>query len=76
MTRHANSTVLLFVATAVLLSLESAGAANLERDVISSKKHRRLASLEHLAYSPECRTGWWQTLRYGYMRPLWATRCR
>lgn len=23
-----------------------------------------------------CRLGWWQTLRYGHVRPLWGVRCR
>jgi hypothetical protein len=22
-----------------------------------------------------CRTGWWQTLHYGHVRPRWATFC-
>ena len=34
----------------------------------------RVASLAH-AYGP-CREGWWQTLRYGHVRPYWGLRCR
>jgi hypothetical protein len=27
-----------------------------------------------LYYSP-CRTGWWQSLRHGHVRPHWGTIC-
>jgi hypothetical protein len=36
----------------------------------------------HVAYAEygadygACRTGWWQTLRYGHVRPVWGTWCR
>jgi hypothetical protein len=24
---------------------------------------------------PPCEVGWWQTLRYGHVRPRWGMRC-
>jgi hypothetical protein len=28
-----------------------------------------------LAYESACSVGWWQTLRYGHVRPVWGVRC-
>jgi hypothetical protein len=28
-----------------------------------------------LAYESACSVGWWQTLRYGHVRPQWGVRC-
>ncbi len=27
------------------------------------------------AYGGVCSEGWWQTLRYGHVRPQWGIRC-
>jgi hypothetical protein len=27
------------------------------------------------AYGGACSVGWWQTLRYGHVRPQWGVRC-
>jgi hypothetical protein len=27
------------------------------------------------AYDSACSEGWWQTLRYGHVRPQWGVRC-
>jgi hypothetical protein len=27
------------------------------------------------AYEGACSVGWWQTLRYGHVRPQWGVRC-
>jgi hypothetical protein len=27
------------------------------------------------AYGSACSEGWWQTLRYGHVRPQWGVRC-
>jgi hypothetical protein len=28
-----------------------------------------------LAHESACSLGWWQTLRYGHVRPVWGVRC-
>ncbi len=28
-----------------------------------------------MAYGNACSEGWWQTLRYGHVRPQWGVRC-
>jgi hypothetical protein len=49
-------------------------ASGAERHPISGhqSKYRRFADAEAAA---PCRTGWWQTLRYGHVRPHWGTIC-
>ena len=68
--------IILITIIVAVASFESAYAADLNRGATYLKKHRRVAALTFTSYSPECRTGWWQTLHNGYARPLWATRCR
>jgi hypothetical protein len=29
----------------------------------------------HASYEGACSVGWWQTLRYGHVRPQWGVRC-
>lgn len=44
----------------------------------NSKHHAHIAYVEYVptpAYGA-CRTGWWQTLRYGHVQPTWGTWCR
>jgi hypothetical protein len=36
----------------------------------------RVGYVEPAPYYPSCRVGWWQTLRYGRVRPQWAEFCR
>src|SRR5262249_9560721 len=36
------------------------------------KHHRHVAYVEYAPPYDACRTGWWQTLRYGHVRPLWG----
>ena len=38
--------------------------------------HPRLTYVEYAPDYSACRTGWWQTLRYGHVRPVWGTWCR
>ncbi len=38
-------------------------------------KHH-VAYVEYVPAYGACRTGWWQTLRYGHVRPYWGTWCR
>ena len=40
------------------------------------RHHRHLAYVEYVPESGACRVGWWQTLRYGHVRPHWAVWCR
>ena len=34
--------------------------------------HYRVADFQY----DHCRLGWWQTLRFGHVRPYWGVRCR
>lgn len=36
----------------------------------------RVAYVEYAPDYSACRTGWWQSLRYGHVRPHWGTWCR
>jgi hypothetical protein len=36
--------------------------------------HRHVRLREAEAY-PQCYVGWWQTLRFGHVRPRWGTYC-
>jgi hypothetical protein len=39
-------------------------------------KYRQYANVEAtVPTNAPCRTGWWQTLRYGHVRPHWGTLC-
>ena len=41
-------------------------------------RHHRVAYAEpgpDYAYGSACSVGWWQTLRYGHVRPQWGVRC-
>ena len=38
--------------------------------------YARIAYADYGPYSGSCRTGWWQTLRYGHVRPVWGSWCR
>jgi hypothetical protein len=41
--------------------------------------YRHHAHVAYVDYAPDysaCRTGWWQTLRYGHVHPVWGTWCR
>ena len=35
-----------------------------------TRHHPHVAHVESLAYYDGCRIGWWQTLRYGHVRPV------
>jgi hypothetical protein len=63
------------LAIGMLLSNKASSA---ERDLATGhrSKYRHYANVEAtvLANAP-CRTGWWQTLRYGHVRPHWGTLC-
>jgi hypothetical protein len=53
--------------------LDDAARADQHLRIAHSQKYRRVA------YSTStdtlCRTGWWQTLTYGHVRPRWGTFC-
>jgi hypothetical protein len=40
------------------------------------RHHAHVAYVDYLPDYSACRTGWWQTLRYGHVRPVWGTWCR
>jgi hypothetical protein len=39
-------------------------------------RHARMTYAEYSSDYGACRVGWWQALRYGHVRPVWATWCR
>jgi hypothetical protein len=56
----------------------SNNADSAERDlkISHSSKYRRCAYIEAtVPINAPCRVGWWQTLRYGHVRPHWGTVC-
>lgn len=75
MITRSNSKPVVLALIAGLVSIASASAADL--DVRSHhKRYRQVASLEQVAYTPECRAGWFQTMRANHVRPRWEMRCR
>jgi hypothetical protein len=38
-------------------------------------RHRVAYAGPDPAYDGACSVGWWQTLRYGHVRPSWGVRC-
>jgi len=77
MNRHSllQMTFLAMLAIGMALS-NSAGSA--ERDLTTGhpSKYRRYANIEAtVPINAPCRVGWWQTLRYGHVRPRWARIC-
>lgn len=38
-------------------------------------KHKRYHRIASVGPWPACEVGWWQTLRYGHVRPRWGMRC-
>jgi hypothetical protein len=62
------------VLTVTLALFESARADEFYRHY---KHHVRVAYAEpDPTYDSACSVGWWQTLRYGHVRPQWGVRCR
>ena len=60
--------------TVTLAQFEPARANGLYRH---HRHHVRVAYAEpDLTYDSRCSVGWWQTLRYGHVRPYWGIRCR
>jgi hypothetical protein len=56
----------------------SDGASGAGRDFTADSRGK----YQHVAYVDSttsagmpCRTGWWQTFRYGHVRPRWGTLC-
>ncbi len=39
------------------------------------KRYTRITYVDPAHYADYCRLGWWQTLRYGHVRPYWGIRC-
>ena len=40
-----------------------------------AKRHLHLSYAAYGAEPGLCRVGWWQTLRYGHVRPAWGEWC-
>jgi hypothetical protein len=69
------SKLIVFALVTRLVSIASASAADLDVRPYH-KRYRQVASLEQVAYTPECRVGWWQTMRANHVRSRWEMRCR
>jgi hypothetical protein len=69
---------LTFLTMLIIGMTVSNNVSGAERNLSSNprSKYRHYANVEAtvLANAP-CRTGWWQTLRYGHVRPHWGTLC-
>jgi hypothetical protein len=61
----------------ILLAQIAPGAADgcVRRDHYRHR-HSHVAYVEYVSNYGACRVGWWQTLRYGHVRPRWGTWCR
>lgn len=68
-------TVIGAFASATLLAWSTPGLADGWHWHHHYKHHAHLAYVEY-APDNECRVGWWQTLRYGHVRPRWGAWCR
>jgi hypothetical protein len=71
----------LFIATLAASALaigvldEAAGAGH-HLKMAYWQKYRQVAHVDSgIPGTIPCRTGWWQTLRYGHVRPHWGTVC-
>lgn len=42
----------------------------------SRRHHARLSYVRYAQDYGNCQIGWWQTLRYGHVRPRWAVWCQ
>ena len=62
----------------VLVTATPVLAANLDRQVHKHRSHHRTAYVRIAPAETDyyCREGWWQTLRFGHVRPRWGVRCR
>jgi hypothetical protein len=76
MKRILTTTGALFVVVC-MLSVQTAPASADEWGRHHHYKYHRYAQFAYANLVPgACRTGWWQTLRYGHVRPVWGTWCR
>jgi hypothetical protein len=62
--------------SAILLGHVAPGAADGSEHYRHYRHHSHVAYVETVADYGSCRTGWWQTLRYGHVRPVWGSWCR
>jgi hypothetical protein len=72
LTEAAKLSVTLALTTATLLMHVAPGSA----DGYSRHYRRHASYVESVPEYSTCREGWWQTLRYGHVRPVWGTWCR
>jgi hypothetical protein len=65
-------------ASAVLLAFTALTLARFDPVMADGfyRQHRHPTYTEpDLTYDSVCSVGWWQTLRYGHVRPYWGIRC-
>lgn len=71
---------LLLPAAAAIFSLAlgilGASPSWADGSVYHHRHHPHVAYVEYVPDYGRCRTGWWQTVRYGHVRPKWGTWCR
>jgi hypothetical protein len=64
---------------AILLALAALMPAQLDPAMADGfyrqYRHRVAYAAPDAAYENICSAGWWQTLRYGHVRPQWGIRC-
>jgi hypothetical protein len=78
MSRIATRSIAICAAAGVFL-LAQIGAGFADGDTARIVHHKQHATIAYYDYGPDygpCRIGWWQTLRYGHVRPAWGEWCR
>jgi hypothetical protein len=72
---HLHATLLATLALGIAFS-DNASSAERDLTSVHQHKYRRVASIEEIGPPGiPCRTGWWQTLKDGHVRPHWGTVC-
>jgi len=56
--------------------VEPSAADGYEHHYSRYRHHAHVAYVGYPAYYGTCLIGWWQTVRYGHVRPRWAEYCR
>jgi hypothetical protein len=68
------STIILIAGFTAISAGASIASAS-EQTPPPRKRHARVIYVER-DHPYDCRTGWWQTWRYGHEWPRWGTWCR
>lgn len=77
MSRIVTRSAAICAATGIFLSAHiGTGLADGDASKIVHHKHHAYVAYDYGPDYGPCRIGWWQTLRYGHVRPAWGEWCR